>query len=209
MRTGAGWITAQKDSYRMLSNTAELEHIHALVIRIREGDREAFKAITRIYQKKVYLLAYSFFHNHEDAMDIVQDTFLRFYQKAEMFEKGKSFQNWLLQIAKNLCIDHYRKHRKKDQEYLINAEPEEVEGKRADLNIDPHVSSDLKDIFGICLNRLSERQRMIFVMRHYNQLQYNEIAQILNIAVGTVKSLNFKAIQNLKTHMSPYVGVRS
>ena len=50
---------------------------------------------------------------------------------------------------------------------------------------------------------------MIFVMRHYNQLQYNEIAQILNIAVGTVKSLNFKAIQNLKTHMSPYVGVRS
>jgi RNA polymerase sigma-70 factor (ECF subfamily) len=188
--------------------SAEQAHIHGLVQMAREGDREAFKAITRLYQKKVYLLAYSFFRNHEDAMDIVQETFLRFYEKAAMFEKGKNFQNWLLQIAKNLCIDQYRKRHKKDREFLADAEPEEVKPDRSGPIPDPTASLDLKDIFGLCLSRLSERQRMIFVMRHYNQLQYTEIAQILNIAVGTVKSLNFKAIQNLKTHMGPYVGAQ-
>ncbi|MFA9453744.1 MAG: RNA polymerase sigma factor [Candidatus Aminicenantaceae bacterium] len=189
-------------------DTAEQAHIHALVLSAREGDREAFKAITRLYQKKVYLLAYSFFRNNEDAMDIVQETFLRFYQKAAMFEQGKSFQNWLLQIAKNLCIDHYRKQHKKDREFLVDVEPEEVGLDRSGPAPDPSSATDLKDVFGLCLSRLSERQRMIFVMRHYNQLHYTEIAQILNIAVGTVKSLNFKAIQNLKAHMSPYVGAQ-
>ncbi len=189
-------------------DTAEQAHIHALVLRACEGDREAFKAITRLYQKKVFLLAYSFFRNHEDAMDIVQETFLRFYQKAAMFEPGKNFQNWLLQIAKNLCIDQYRRQHRKDREFLVDAEPEEVKYEWSGPAPDPTSSSDLKDIFGLCLSRLSERQRMIFVMRHYNQLHYTEIAQILNIAVGTVKSLNFKAIQNLKIHMSPYVGAQ-
>ncbi len=189
-------------------DTAEQAHIQALVLRACEGDREAFKAITRLYQKKVFLLAYSFFRNHEDAMDIVQETFLRFYQKAAMFEPGKNFQNWLLQIAKNLCIDQYRRQHRKDREFLVDAEPEEVKYEWSGPAPDPTSSSDLKHIFGLCLSRLSERQRMIFVMRHYNQLHYTEIAQILNIAVGTVKSLNFKAIQNLKIHMSPYVGAQ-
>ncbi len=190
------------------NDSAEQEHIRALVLQAREGDREAFKAITRLFQKKVYLLAFSFFRNHEDAMDIVQETFLRFFQKAAMFEQEKNFQNWLLQIAKNLCIDHYRKQHKKDREFLVDAEPEEVRQDRTGPVKDPSSASDLKDVFGTCLGRLTERQRLIFVMRHYNQLQYTEIAQILNIAVGTVKSLNFKAIQNLKIHMSPYVGAQ-
>ncbi len=188
--------------------TAEQAHVHALVQRVRDGDRESFVALIRLYQRKVYLLAYSFFRNHEDAKDIVQETFLRFYQKADLFEEGKNFQNWLLQIAKNLCIDHYRKQHKKDRENLVDAGPEEARWGSGDTDPDPGYASDLKDIFGRCLSRLSERQRLIFVMRHYNQLQYTEIAQILNIAVGTVKSLNFKAIQNLKALMSPYVGAQ-
>ena len=190
------------------NDSAEQAHIRALALQARDGDREAFKAITRLFQKKVYLLAFSFFWNHEDAMDIVQETFLRFFQKAAMFEQEKNFQNWLLQIAKNLCIDHYRRQHKKDREFLVGTEPEEVRHKHSGPAPEPTSASDLKDVFGICLSRLTERQRMIFVMRHYNQLQYSEIAQILNIAVGTVKSLNFKAIQNLKTHMSPYVGAQ-
>ena len=75
---------------------AEHAHIHALVLRVREHDREAFKALTRMYQQKVYLLAFSFFRNHEDAMDIVHETFLLFSQKAALYEPGKNYQNWLL-----------------------------------------------------------------------------------------------------------------
>jgi RNA polymerase sigma-70 factor (ECF subfamily) len=179
--------------------------INNLVERVKSGDREAFMTLTQQYQRKVFQLAYSYFHNREDAMDIVQETFLRFYQKAHMFQKGKSFQNWLLQLAKNICIDYYRKYRKRDIGLKREENIEEVNHSSHDSSHhDP--SSDLKDIFSRCLEKLSDKQRMIFVMKHYNHLHYKEIAQILDIALGTVKSLHFKAVRNLRTLMSPYMG---
>jgi len=87
------------------TRTAEPHNVPLLVEQIKEGDREAFVEITRLYQKKVYLLAYSYLRNNEDALDVVQETFLRLYQKVNMFHTEKNFQTWLLQIAKNLCID--------------------------------------------------------------------------------------------------------
>lgn len=179
--------------------------INDLVERAKSGDREAFMEITQLYQKNVFQLAYSYFHNKEDALDIVQETFLRFHQKAHMFHKGKNFQNWLLQLAKNICIDYYRKHRKRDNELRREENIEEMNHARNDSSHhDP--SSDLKEIFSRCLEKLSDKQRMIFVMKHYNHLHYSEIAQILNIALGTVKSLHFKAVRNLRTLISPYMG---
>jgi RNA polymerase sigma-70 factor (ECF subfamily) len=188
-----------------IQNTDQQNDVNGLVERAKSGDREAFMTLTRLYQKKVFQLAYSYFRNKEDALDIVQETFLRLHQKAHMFEKGKNFQNWLLQIAKNVCIDYYRKHHKKNNELRRDENIEEMNQTSHDSSHhDP--SSDLKQIFPRCLEKLSDKQRMIFVMKHYNHLHYNEIAQILNIALGTVKSLHFKAVRNLRTLMSPYMG---
>lgn len=179
--------------------------VDSFLERVKKGDREAFMHLTQLYQNKVFQLAYSYFHNKEDALDIVQETFLRFYQKAHMFRPGNNFQNWLLSLAKNICIDYYRKHRKKDNEFRRDENIEEAS--QASLESTHHdPSSDLKDVFSRCLEKLSEKQRMIFVMKHYNQLHYREIAQILDIAQGTVKSLHFKAVRNLRTLMSPYLG---
>jgi RNA polymerase sigma-70 factor (ECF subfamily) len=181
------------------------DEINGLVARVQRGDREAFLVLTKLYQKKVFQLAYSFFRDKEDALDIVQETFLRFYQKAHMFQKGKNFQNWLLQLAKNICIDYYRKYQKRDNQWRREENIEQANpGPRGSSHHDP--SSDIMEIFSRCLSKLSEKQRMIFVMKHYNHLHYREIAQVLNIALGTVKSLHFKAVRNLRDHMSPYMG---
>jgi len=186
-------------------NRNQQDEINSLIERVKKGDREAFMVLTQHYQRKVFQLAYSYFHNKEDALDVLQETFLRFYQKAHMFQKGKNFQNWLLQMAKNICIDYYRKHRKRDIELRREENIEEVNhSSHESSHHDP--SSDLKEVFSRCLEKLSDKQRMIFVMKHYNHLHYSEIAQILNIALGTVKSLHFKAVRNLRTHMSPYMG---
>ncbi|MBA7494232.1 ECF RNA polymerase sigma factor SigW [subsurface metagenome] len=181
------------------------EGIYILLEKIKEGDREAFMTVTSLYQKKVFLLAFSFFHNREDAMDVVQETFLRLYQKVNMFQKGKSFQNWLLQIAKNICIDYYRKNYQKKREFETGKSIEEMNLPLQNKE-NPLDSVDLKTIFSRCLKKITEKQRMIFVMKHYNQLKYREISQILNISLGTVKSLHFKAVQNLRAVMAPYLG---
>jgi RNA polymerase sigma-70 factor (ECF subfamily) len=178
--------------------------IFTLVEKIKQGDRQAFMTVVRLYQKRVFLLAYSFFHNREDALDIVQETFLRLYQKVQMYEKGRNFRNWLLQIAKNICIDHYRKNQRKRSEWEMDADIGEMNVAAED---DKNFRSlDLKDIMKRCLRKLTEKQRMIFVMKQYNQLKYTEIAQILGISQGTVKSLHSKAVQNLKAVMAPYLG---
>jgi RNA polymerase sigma-70 factor (ECF subfamily) len=185
----------------------EVEHedVYTLVEKIKEGDREAFMTLTSLYQKKVFLLAFSFFRNKEDALDIVQETFLRLYEKVKMFQRGKNFQNWLLQIAKNLCIDYYRKNYSKTKEWDRNLPIDEMNLPIQEGH-DPYRSSDLRGIISTCLTKLAEKQRMIFVMKQYNQLKYREIAQILDISLGTAKSLHFKAVQNLRGLMAPYLG---
>ncbi len=181
------------------------EDIYALIERIKEGDREAFMTVTNLYQKRVFVLAYSFFRNRDDALDIVQETFLRFYQKVNMFRRGESFQNWLLQIAKNLCIDYYRKNYGKNRELKSDTPIEEM-NLSVQNGMNPEVSSDLKSIFSMCIKKLAEKQRLIFVMKHYNQLKYREIAEVLGISLGTVKSLHYKAVQNLRGLVNPYMG---
>ena len=161
--------------------------------------------LTRMYQKKVFVLTYSFFRNKEDALDLVQETFLRLYQRIETFQHGRNFEGWMLQIAKNLCIDYYRKHQAKRREFESGRTVEELDVPDARAE-QTHASSDFKEILTRCVDRLAERQRTIFIMRHYNQMKNEEIAQVLNISLGTVKSLHFKAIQNLRALMSPYLG---
>ncbi len=179
--------------------------VYALIEKVKNGDRDAFMTVTNLYQKKVFLLAYSFYRNRDDALDIVQETFLRFFQKVNLFRRGENFQNWLLQIAKNLCIDYYRKNYGKRKELMSNTPVDEL-----NLSVqngqDPEAASDLRTIFSASIKKLAKRQKMIFVMKHYNQLKYKEIAEVLGISLGTVKSLHYKAVQNLRGKITPYLG---
>jgi RNA polymerase sigma-70 factor (ECF subfamily) len=176
--------------------------------RIREGDREAFLLLTRAYQKKVFALAYAFFRDKEDALDLVQETFLRLFQKIDSYEEGRSFEAWLLQVARNLCIDRYRKERMRRRGLEVSVPVDELPLAAAGAEEAVH-ASDLKDVLSRCVEKLSDRQRQIFILRHYNQLKNEEIARSLGISLGTVKSLHFKALQNLRTLMEPYLGCRT
>ena len=186
--------------------SAEMDNITVLAEKAKQGDREAFMTITSLFQKNVFQLAYSFFRNREDALDIVQDTFLRLYKKIQFYERDKSFKSWVLQIAKNLCIDRYRKnHNKHDNKAMGSAEMDSLPFTDK-TDTETNSDTDIKRIISKCLKELPERQRMIFVMKHYNELKYTEIAETLGVAVGTAKSLHYKAVNNLRNLMNPYLG---
>lgn len=181
--------------------------IEGLVRRIRSGDRDAFVVLTRLYQKKVFILAYSFFRNKEDAVDLVQDVFLRIYEKIDSFQEDRNFDAWLIQVAKNLCIDRYRKTRgRREMESGVRVDEIPLPDNRSP---DAGRSSDLKVALARSVDRLAERQKTIFLMRHVNQMGNEEIARVLNISTGTVKSLHFKAIRKLRTLMEPHIGYQT
>jgi len=177
-----------------------------LIERLRSGDREAFMTIVRFYQQKVFVMAYSILRNKEDALDAVQDTFLRLHQKAGTFKPGHNFQGWLLEIAKNVSIDHYRKHRQKSREWEVATPVDELPVAAEDRSTDSR-DSDLRSAFARSVDKLAARQKMVFMLRHYNELQFNEISEALKISVGTAKSLHFKAVRNLRKWLTPELGV--
>jgi RNA polymerase sigma-70 factor (ECF subfamily) len=183
------------------------EALAGLFRRIREGDRDAFLALTRAYQQKVFALAYAFFRDKDDALDLVQETFLRLFQKIDSYEEGRSFEAWLLQVARNLCIDRYRKERSRrvlEAPLPVDDLPVAAAGAEEAVH-----ASDLRDILSRCVEKLSERQRQIFILRHYSQLKNEEIARSLGLSLGTVKSLHFKALQRLRVLMEPYLECRT
>jgi len=182
--------------------------ISALMARVKEGDKDAFQDITRQYQRKVFVLAYAFFRDREEALDIVQETFLRLYEKAALFREGEDFQGWLFRIARNLCIDSYRRARHRRADHVADARIEALPAEGADCE-DAERRSDLRALFRAVLDRLADKQRTVFVMKHYNEMPYQEIARTLGIAVGTVKSLHFKAVRNLRKHLEPHMGMMS
>jgi len=186
---------------------AEPTEIASLLERIQDGDREAFMTIIRLYQQKVFVMAYSILRNREDALDAVQETFLRLYQKAGLYKPGNSFQGWLLQMAKNISIDSYRKHQMKRREWETSKPLEEIPVAVEDRASDS-AASDLRSAFARSVDKLAKRQKMVFVMRHYNELQFNEISEAMRISVGTAKSLHFKAVQNLRKWLTPDLGMQ-
>jgi RNA polymerase sigma-70 factor (ECF subfamily) len=185
---------------------AEAAAIADLLERVQAGDREAFMTIIRLYQQKVFVMAYSILRDREDALDAVQETFLRLYQKAGLFKPGNSFQGWLLQMAKNISIDSYRRRRRKKQDHEtarpIDEIPIAVEDRAGDS-----AASDLRSAFARSVETLAERQRMVFVLRHYSELPFNEISETMKISIGTAKSLHFKAVQNLRKRLAPVLGM--
>ena len=197
-------MTAEMEQAR----SVDPENIGDLVRGIRNGDRDAFIMVVRTYQQRVFAMAYSILRNKEDALDIVQEAFLRLYRKADLYKEGSSFQAWLLQITRNLCVDHYRKNIRNKKEL---ESPKALDELQLAAAPDPAVGlgAEMKDIVSRCIEKLANRQRMVFVLRHVDELQFNEISQTMNISVGTVKSLHFKAVQNMRKWLSPYMGVQS
>jgi len=92
-----------------------------LARRIKEGDKEAFMKLVGLYQQKVFVLAYSMVREREDALDLVQETFLRLYEKINSYRPGENFSAWLMKIARNICIDFIRRQKARKKESLDTA----------------------------------------------------------------------------------------
>jgi RNA polymerase sigma-70 factor (ECF subfamily) len=181
-------------------NETEVEY---LVERIKQGDKEAFMKIVEGYQQKVFILAYSLVRGREDALDLVQETFMRLYEKIQTYRPGENFNAWLMQVARNLSIDFLRrqKSRKKDSLDALDLERMYLLSKDEDpARFNPG------EMIHKAVTRLPEKQRLVFILHHFEDLKYEEIADRLKISVGTVKSLHFKAIRKLRKTLAPQLG---
>jgi RNA polymerase sigma-70 factor, ECF subfamily len=180
-----------------------------VVEQIRGGEPEAFQELVERYKKKIYYLAYDMTGNHQDAEDVSQEVFLKAFRFIKDFRGESKLSSWLYRITMNVCIDQKRKrgptlislHRDAEREGEMEIEDSFSPSPARMVEAD----AIQKDIERALLN-LTPRERAVFTLRHYNDLMVKEIAEILKISDGTVKSLLFRAVRRLRKVLSGYSG---
>ncbi len=173
-----------------------------LVNRINAGDSGAFEQLVHAYEKKVYTMALRMTGNAEDACDLSQEVFLRIYRSLGQFKNESSLSTWIYRLSSNVCIDFLRR-RKKHQEIPLVVEQEdgEREIEISDMRYNPENEYDkqeLKEALAGALQCLSAEHRQIVVLRDIGGLSYSEIACVLEIEEGTVKSRLFRSREQLR-----------
>jgi RNA polymerase sigma-70 factor (ECF subfamily) len=164
----------------------------ALVLACQRGEREAFDRLVERYQRGIYRLCYRYVNHHEDANDLAQEAFLKAWRAIGRFRGDSSFATWLYRIAVNACLNHRALRRPLTQE-LPEALPDPARGAEARV-----VHDDEAERVREAVSRLPDKQRATLILKVYQELSHEEVAQILGTTVGTVKSNLFHALANLR-----------
>lgn len=173
-----------------------------LVQRVVSGDTEAFSSLVLAYEKQVFNIALRMVGNREDAEDISQESFIKAYNSLSNFRGDASFSSWLFRIVSNTCLDHLRKIKNR-QTLSLSTENEDEETEEYDIADDSFSPEELlekrltKESIQRGLEELSEEHRTVLVLREIQGLSYDEIAQMLEIESGTVKSRIARARKKL------------
>ncbi len=164
-----------------------------LLQRCRSGDSLAWEALVRLYQARVYGLALSYVRNSEEARDVAQEIFVRIYRKLSSFDDQETFLPWLLRVGRNVCIDHLR--RAKARGSSVNS-PIEEDSDWAAPGLSPEEeasSGETRRLVYAALERLSETNREMIILKEIQGLKLEEIASLLALPQGTVKSRSNRA----------------
>lgn len=177
---------------------------HALVSRFKEGDEQAFNLLVRQNQGRIYGLALRMVGDADEAEDICQEVFVKAYSGLRKFREDSSVYTWLYRIALNQSVNFLR--RKKIREAVsFDTIASWLPGKQAG----PDRVLAREDV-GIAVEkavaRLPARQRAVFVLRQYEGMSHEEIAQTLNRSVGAVKANYFHAVHRLQKELAEYRG---
>ena len=170
--------------------TAEQEKL--LISRILHGDKSAFTAIVDEHESRIYALALRTLGNPDDACDITQEVFLKAYTELSRFRGESRLSVWLYRMTYNLCIDLLRKQKRHPTTpILLDSDEEETEMEFPDLRYMPETlleQKELQNAVHSALSQISPDHRDVLLMREYCGKSYSQIAEILGISEGTVKS---------------------
>jgi RNA polymerase sigma-70 factor (ECF subfamily) len=179
-----------------------------LITRSQNGDIDAFEELVAKYERKVYAIAYRFMGNPEDAGDLTQEAFLKAYQSIKSFRQEASFSTWICRIVSNVCRDQLRKNKRQSQNSLdedVWLEEGTVQKQLKDQRPTPdevYESKELKEYLQGLINNLNPEYKMVVILRDIQGYSYEEIAQILDCSLGTVKSRLNRARKALRDQIN-------
>ncbi len=183
----------------------------AIVRRAQKGDLAAYDELVRRYQERIYATVYHMTSNHEDANDLAQESFIKGFQALKSFKGGSSFYTWLYRIAVNKTINFLKQRKNRsamslnDVDFNVEKDPDLValisdKTPRRDAAL-----GELQKKLNEAMQKLSEPHRLVVTLHDVQGLAHEEIAEIMECNVGTVRSRLFYARQQLQGYLLDYL----
>ncbi len=179
-----------------------------LVAAARRGDRDAFRTLFERYHRRAYALAFGVLRHQDDALDVVQDAFIKAHKYLDKFEGNSSFYTWLYRIVMNLAIDHLRKHRRVKP---VELDDQHLEERAGDDTLLPKIlggnpgralmDKEIRARIDQALGELSDNHRAVLIMRELEGMSYEEMAQAMGCSKGTIMSRLFHARKNMQRQL--------
>ena len=192
--------------------TASPDPDAALMLRVREGDFDAFEQLVDKYKQPVMNLVYRTLPDSTEAEDLAQHVFLQVFKSAGRYEVSAKFSTWLFTIARNLCLNEIRRRSRHPADSLDATFPDsedqpmrQVEDAKAVPAPDSVMQSELEDKIKEALAELPEKQRTAILLCRGEEHSYEEIAAILECSVSATKSLIHRGRETLKQLLKPYL----
>jgi RNA polymerase sigma-70 factor, ECF subfamily len=185
-----------------------------LIADVLAGNADAFEYFVRQYQRKVFRIAMRLLRDSGEADCVSQETFIKAFRALGRFEGRCSFEMWLTRIAVNTCHDRLKRRRWVTyfhQAPRVSGEDEQANFENSAVSSDPSpeglvLAGEIRRRLSEAIERLSPRQKTIFVMKHYEELSIPEIAELTGLDQGTVKSHLFRAAHKIRERLKDFRG---
>jgi RNA polymerase sigma-70 factor (ECF subfamily) len=179
-----------------------------LLARLAGGEREALEELFQRYRLLAYRVAHRFLGHEADALDAVQEGFVKALTHLPSFQGRSSFKTWLLRVVSNAALDLGRQRGRREALSLDAYGPQEKEKVQPLAEEDPAAGlerADLRRLLDEALAMLPEAQRQTFILHADGELSYREVAEVLGISIGTVMSRLYYARQKLRAFLEPWL----
>lgn len=169
-----------------------------LIQNFRNGNIDAFNQLVKRWQDRIHRFAFRYFASHDEAMEITQKTFIKAYKKLDTLEDEEKFSPWIYRIANNLCLDEAKRAGRRRSAPLNALGPHPVAESRGSKPGHKLQREELGSILQKALNLLPPEQRIVVIMKEYEELKFREIAEILEEPENTVKSRMYYGLKSLR-----------
>lgn len=187
-----------------MAKETEKDIDYRLIRAVQNGDMVAFNQLVDRYKDRLMNVIGRMLSSQEEAEDVVQETFVRVYQHRQSFNFKHCFSTWIYTIALNLARNELRR-RKKFKFYEIS----DMQGNEAEFAVDPKIPNRLPEAIEAALKELPEKYRMAFLLRDIEEMPYEEVAKVLGVPLGTVKSRVNRARLMLRDKLQPRMEERN
>jgi RNA polymerase sigma-70 factor (ECF subfamily) len=168
-----------------------------------QNEKSAFAELFKFYQNYLFKLCFSYVHNEQEALDLLQEIYIKLYKNINKYDDKYPFHPWIRRVAVNTCLNEKRKNTltcipldSGNEDYSLEEQLASMDDTQQEVE-----GSEMAQIIKQHINTLPEKQRMVVILRYYEDLSYEEISELMKIPLGTVKTDLYRAKNALKDRL--------